>query len=619
MTSRAVAESLEMTVRPVPPTSAGMERADSPESSDSASIGTPKLEATQSNARSIRDELLPSNRENKDSNPSQAPMHTQHPLKKHVLYSIIIVAAIGFASLISVCYLIAYIRTKSKNEHPYITAEIVGGRFSSTAAKLIDAAFSMLVAPAIVAIANWHMFKLARLSAVNEHPGRSSAVSMKVLVEVANTDWGSFSPLKFWTFARSKRPRVICLGVIAMISALSFALLSNVVAYQAGVMLEYFHLQPLAFESAADGLLRVNVSARSQNGLPRDVKKLFDAPVYRLNLSCATSAPRAVTIEQPDDQDLHVRITFEDTSALGSEMIQYQANFGRDESILSRKSLDDADDKYPGIRYPLVAFNQTSIWIGGIDVNQSVGIGLANGSYHLALSGVNCHLEKSSGHADIKVNGDDWIIIKDTLFNEHRDPRPDEPMSRLTSTLEIFDDGRIGRAPGLGGHLLRAALNTTSEGYHPSWRLQSLFEAFLWYETASRQTLLDNSPAARTGWYQIQCDTDKYAMTFIPWILLIGLIALGVACAITVGLSIDSRKVHSLRIGRSLDSIRLTADVGVAVDKQVLEECSTWHGSRLNKCADGARFQYEADTRLDSDTGLYSIGIRLRQISRPHE
>ncbi|WXC65982.1 hypothetical protein SNK03_011764 [Fusarium graminearum] len=151
-------------------------------------------------------------------------------------------------------------------------------------------------------------------------------------------------------------------------------------------------------------------------------------------------------------------------------MIQYQANFGRDESILSRKSLDDADAKYPGIRYPLVAFNQTSIWMGGIDVNQSVGIGLANGSYHLALSGVNCHLEKSSGRADVKVNGDDWIIIKDTLFNEHRDPRPDEPMSRLTSQLEILDDGRIGRAPGLGGHLLRAALNTTSEGDHPSLR-----------------------------------------------------------------------------------------------------------------------------------------------------
>ncbi|KAH6966013.1 hypothetical protein EDB82DRAFT_318612 [Fusarium venenatum] len=232
---------------------------------------------------------------------------------------------------------------------------------------------------------------------------------------------------------------------------------------------------------------------------------------------------------------------------------------------------------------------------------------------------MNCHLEKSNGHADIKVNESQWTTIKDTLFNEHHDLRPSEPASSLTSTLEIVDDSHVRRAPGLGGHLLRAALNTTSEGDQPSWKLQSLFEAFLWYEIASRHALLDSISFKKTGWYKIQCDADKYAMTLIPWILLIVLIALGVACAITVGLLIDSRKLHSLRIGRMLDSVRLIADVRVALDKQALEECSTWYGSRLNKCADGASFQYETDSWLDSNTGLYSIGIRLRQISRPHE
>ncbi|KAG8358049.1 hypothetical protein FVEN_g3998 [Fusarium venenatum] len=216
MTSQAVNESLEMTGRPVS-TTAAPEEADSSESSDTASTGTPKHETAQVDTRSVRDEPLPSNGETKNTIRPQVPTHTEYPFKKHVLYSIITVIAIGIASLVSVCWLIAYIHTSSKNEHPYITVEIVGGRFSSTAAKFIDAAFSMLVAPAIVAVANWHMFKLARLSAVNEHRGRSSAVSMKVLVEVANTDWGSFSRLKFWTFARSRRPRVICLGVIAVL------------------------------------------------------------------------------------------------------------------------------------------------------------------------------------------------------------------------------------------------------------------------------------------------------------------------------------------------------------------------------------------------------------------
>ncbi|CEI69248.1 unnamed protein product [Fusarium venenatum] len=489
MTSQAVNESLEMTGRPVS-TTAAPEEADSSESSDTASTGTPKHETAQVDTRSVRDEPLPSNGETKNTIRPQVPTHTEYPFKKHVLYSIITVIAIGIASLVSVCWLIAYIHTSSKNEHPYITVEIVGGRFSSTAAKFIDAAFSMLVAPAIVAVANWHMFKLARLSAVNEHRGRSSAVSMKVLVEVANTDW---------------------------------------------------------------------------------------------------------------------------------EVIKYQATLGREESILSKKSLDDANTRYPDIRYPLIAFNQTAIWIGSINVNQSSGISPIDGSYRLVLSGMNCHLEKSNGHADIKVNESQWTTIKDTLFNEHHDLRPSEPASSLTSTLEIVDDSHVRRAPGLGGHLLRAALNTTSEGDQPSWKLQSLFEAFLWYEIASRHALLDSISFKKTGWYKIQCDADKYAMTLIPWILLIVLIALGVACAITVGLLIDSRKLHSLRIGRMLDSVRLIADVRVALDKQALEECSTWYGSRLNKCADGASFQYETDSWLDSNTGLYSIGIRLRQISRPHE
>lgn len=226
-----VTESLEMSPREATSANAMMEEADSPGSPDSASINTPDDENAQAKTQSLRNE----HRENE----KKGPICTEHPFKKHVLHSIITVALIGITSLATACWLIAYIQTRSKNERPYITAEIIGGRFSSTAAKLIDAAFSMLVAPAVIAIANWHMFKLARLSAVNEHRGRNSAVSMKVLVEVANTDWGSFSPLKFWTFARSKRPRVICLGAIAVLSALSFALLSNVVAYQAGMMLEY--------------------------------------------------------------------------------------------------------------------------------------------------------------------------------------------------------------------------------------------------------------------------------------------------------------------------------------------------------------------------------------------
>ncbi|SCO39147.1 uncharacterized protein FFMR_05538 [Fusarium fujikuroi] len=290
-------ESFEMTNRPVSPLSVVTEE-DDPESVDTASTGTPKPEDTQHGAQSDNDGLL-----------APSPKHeiTEEAASVH-----------ADSSLICSCWLIAYIQVKA--DKSYIAAVIVGGKLSSTEAKLIDAAFSILVAPAVVAVANWHMFKLARLSAVNEHSGRNSAVSMKVLVEVASTDWGSFSPLKFWTFVRSRRPRVICLGMIAVLSALSLSLLGNSVAYQqAGVdtstqVLEYLYdthsvlpggsrpiplddqsiqqqvsarlqdrlsrLPQGMLESSTTGLVSVSVSDQSRSSLSPAVMQLFHVPVY---------------------------------------------------------------------------------------------------------------------------------------------------------------------------------------------------------------------------------------------------------------------------------------------------------------------------------------------------
>ncbi|KAM0545614.1 hypothetical protein ACHAPJ_011229 [Fusarium lateritium] len=222
-------ESFEMTHQPVSPISTAAAGENEPADSTSVTFAnTPKPEGGRVVTQAVSDR--PQDKEEKSTEQTIPPIDVQCPLEKHVLYSLIMIVGVGVTALASACWLVAYIQTKP-NKH-YIEADIIGGEFSSTQAKLIDAACSMLVAPAVVAITNWHMFKLARLSAVNEHRGRNSAVSMNVLVEVAGTDWGSLSPLKFWTLIRSKRPRVVCLGVIAILSAFSFSLLGNVVAYQ---------------------------------------------------------------------------------------------------------------------------------------------------------------------------------------------------------------------------------------------------------------------------------------------------------------------------------------------------------------------------------------------------
>ncbi|KAL9569041.1 hypothetical protein ACKAV7_006908 [Fusarium commune] len=670
--------SFEMANRPVSLLSVVTEE-DNPESVDTTSTGIPKPKDTQDGAQSDNDGLLAPSREEKIAEEA-ASVHADCPLERHALYSLITIAFIGSACLICSCWLIAHIQAKTDNG--YIVAVIVGGKLSSTEAKLIDAAFSILVVPAVVAVANSHMFKFARLSAVNEHSGRNSTVSMKVLVEVASTDWGSFSPLKLWTFVRSRRPRVICLGMIAVFSALSFSLLGNVLAYQhAGVdtstqVLEYLHdthsvlpggsrpipldnqsiqqqvsarlkdrlsrLQQRMLESSTEGLVSVNVSDQPRSLLSPGVTQLFHAPVYRLKMFCSPSHLQGVSMMVPDKPSPHLRFVLEETaSVFGSESTTYEAQFGTNESVISKTALDVAKATYPGIIYPLVAFNETALWIGFMDSEHDGGpvvtterwgslIPFTKGfpgieqpdgrqtNYSLTFSGLTCRLNRSTGWADIKVNGSDWSMIENTLVDEKLNTGHDMPVLSLASNLNTFDDGRDGRPPGLGGHLLRVALGVAIEGSRRSWDLETLADAFLWYEIESRQVLLDNDQAVRAERCQVQSNIDEYAMTFVLWIIMSGLGTLGIACALTIGLTLDSWKVYSLRSGRMLDSIRLTADVGVALDKQVFEECSTWHARRL-KCADEARFQYEPDARLDSATGLYTLGIHLRQISRPHD
>ncbi|KAF5626667.1 uncharacterized protein FTJAE_9524 [Fusarium tjaetaba] len=664
-------ESFEMANRPVSPLSLVAEE-DDPESADTGALGTPKPEDTQHGTQSDHDGLLAPSREDKIIE-DLTSVHTDCPLNRHVLYSLITIAFIGSASLISSCWLIAYIQVKT--DRSYIAAVIVGGKLSSTEAKLIDAAFSILVAPAVVAVANWHMFKLARLSAVNEHSGRNSAVSMKVLVEVASTDWGSFSPLKFWTFVRSRRPRVISLGMIAVLSALSFSLLGNAVAYQqAGVdtstqVLEYLHdthsvlpggsrpiplddqsirqqvsarlqdrlsrLQQGMLKPSITGLVSVNVSDQSRSSLSPAVMQLYHASVYRLKMICSPSHLRDVSMMLPDKRNQHLRFVLEETaSVFGSESITYEASLGKDQIDISDIVLNGKRDTYP-----LIAFNETALWIGvmnsGYDDAPVVTterwgslIPFAKGlpgtehrqtNHSLTFSGLTCRLNRSTGWADVKVNGSDWSMIENTVVDEKPDTGHDIPVLSLTPRTDTFDDRRDGRPSGLGGHLLRAALGAVTEGSRQIWDLETLADAFLWYEIEARQVLLDNDQTVMAERYQVQSNIDEYAMTFVPWILMFGLGTLGAACTLTIGLTLDSWRVYSLRTGRMLDSIRLTADVGVALDKQVFEECSTWHATRLNKCADEARFQYEPDARLDSATGIYTLGIRLRQISRPHD
>ncbi|KAM0281366.1 hypothetical protein ACHAPQ_004140 [Fusarium lateritium] len=264
-------------------------------------------------------------------------------------------------------------------------------------------------------------------------------------------------------------------------------------------------LQSTTLQSSEEGLLGVNVSDRSRLTLSPAVMQLFDAPVYRLQLFCAPSNLQNVSIDLPDDHNPHLRIVLEESPVSELQTTKYQAEFGLEKSFLSIEALDNVNDTYSVIRYPLIAFDRTAIWIGSIRLNKDDGlVGMTatkrwgdlspftqsstafprlaaqDNSYNLTFTGVTCHINRSTGRADVKVNGSDWSVIENTLFGEKFDQQYDIPMLSFASSGNAFDDDLEWEAPGLGGHLLRAALGVKNEESRHSWDLETLADVFLW-------------------------------------------------------------------------------------------------------------------------------------------
>ncbi|RSL93712.1 hypothetical protein CEP52_013078 [Fusarium oligoseptatum] len=659
-----------VTMRSVSPATAVMEQQTPPEPTDASSTATAKHESTEDVIPTdARTPPVPSH-EDKSQEQAKPPRERVTPLKSHVLYSIIIIAVTGLAALSAACWLVAFIQTKV--DGGYIKAVRIGGNVSSTSAKLIDAAASMLVAPAILAIANWHMFKLARLSAVNEHEKRDSRASLNVLVEVAGTDWGSTSPTKFWTFLQSQKPRIICLGIISILSSLSFSLLSNVTAYEeAGSVnttttleamqgMQDFLKQPLPLDlsdaehlqilndlenqlqrlqatdpkPSSNDFLGVNISSRARQEMPPTIEQLFNVPAYRISASCEPSNLSAVSIGSPNETEPHVTFNLEEaTSSSESGPTQFQADFGIVKELLATQGMDAESTNGSPVRYPLIAFSKTATWIGGFSYTRNETVDVLKTTRYRSLApfraeGVvrspSCAKESKSENESYDLTF--WGVVCSLdrcLDNEKLEAEDETPILFLGQHFDTFESGRVGRSPGIGGYILRAARKAYQEADRPAWDIETLVDAFVWYEAAVMEAIRDDNSDTNveplvSEVKVLEKRPDTYTMTFVPWMFLFGLVALGIACTLTVSLSLDSLGVSSFRSGRVLDAVRLTADVGMTLDRNAFEETYWMSRQELNDCADGAEFKYEPDRRLDMNRESYVMGLSSIQTRLPH-
>jgi hypothetical protein len=109
---------------------------------------------------------------------------------------------------------------------------VIGGNFSQPQAKIIDFLASAIAGPMIIAVFNYVSFQIAR-ACVLDTEATTSTFTVKALVEVGTTTFGSYDPFKLATLLATSKLRVMLLAVAAILLAVSFSTLTNVIAYEA--------------------------------------------------------------------------------------------------------------------------------------------------------------------------------------------------------------------------------------------------------------------------------------------------------------------------------------------------------------------------------------------------
>ncbi|KAI1336996.1 hypothetical protein F5Y15DRAFT_426178 [Xylariaceae sp. FL0016] len=343
-------------------------------------------------------------------------------IEHRVLRALMVISTTAVISLVVSVWIIYHVQTAMNGD--YVTAHDIGGRVSNTWAKFIDFGSSTFVAPVLIAVTNWYIFRVVRLCILSEDAAdEEGPVPLNALVEASATDWGSYSPLKNWTLMAAGNFRLSCVAVISLLMALSFSFLTSIVAYEfkehavnrlpqsldylyspgpaephrctqellancsvaPTLSLEDFTEYDLTYrlqqslqefdDGNLDGLMPnntyigQNISQASLDAIPIDVQQMTGVSLYRLKLDYNLSQISDATIE-PGYRD--------DVECEPSSVLRFQINaasyLNPNQTITFTTEFDtqhgDSQILSPGYRFPLIAFPgapnppTSEVWIG---------------------------------------------------------------------------------------------------------------------------------------------------------------------------------------------------------------------------------------------------------------
>ncbi|KAJ4990202.1 hypothetical protein SVAN01_04293 [Stagonosporopsis vannaccii] len=397
-------------------------------------------------------------------------------------------------------------------------------------------------------------------------------------------------------------------------------------------------LTELTYENAAPRLsnytyIAINATAQSLDSLPQSVVKLRNVPAYRLSVSCTPDLPTSMTVLSVTGLNTQITTNFNETASsnntlfqasypgVPADMQQERDNmsfvgfaFGNYKEAylghLNRFNLTNATAKYGSTEIPHRAFNMSQ---SGFTGTQGV----------MSVSGIRCLLHREHGlvnttrHPSNISSAGIWNI---TTSNFPAVP-DDATKELIPSLLSKFQWSSLNfhapssTIPGLGpalssfGRVWREG-DPVIEDRFPDFTHNFLYASGetqrILHEVAATNTSASHHPAEFFVDVTAFATQQHYRITYVPSILLVGLLCLLGASMVTGGMAAYARTSASSRADRQVNVVRLLVDsvLGLESDKEDLIRAAQSSNRELNAWAATYKVRY---TSVNNGDGTVQI------------
>ena len=347
-------------------------------------------------------------------------------------------------------------------------------------------------------------------------------------------------------------------------------------------------LTRIAFENTLDKLDRgnyvgINATQVSMNALPPEFVNLFDVPGYRLGIGCQARPPDNISITTAGTYNVAIEAKLKNS---GSEDLMFWAEYpGRMDVYTNANTTRFAFAGFP--------INQTEafqVYLGRlVDLPRSLdpmpspygdvtyntynmeAFGFKGRKARMSGLGMICNMTGQTGLHNLSRRADlSWQLQSSTWSDSHEITSIMVRDWQKVLNFQTPTTNMPGWAPSLLSSAVRCPVPLLSDGQcatNKTIDYQVYAMNFLYAAGETERIIYDiknvpSMPNDTGSSFRVQATQRvlRYRMTYVPLILLSGILSVFFAASISLSLIISSRRTVSYRIWRDVDTLRLLVD-----------------------------------------------------------